>query len=390
MGKTTPRQLILAATATALLLSAASPGCRAQSTVTVYGTIDSYLGSTQLAGRDRTSVVNEGGMSSSNIGFRGAEDLGGNLKAVFDLNGFFSSDTGASGRFPGDTGGGVLFGRAARVGLSGDFGKLEAGSGSTPYFISLIAFNPFGDSSAFSPIFLHTFTGGQFPISSPPMSGGSAAGGADTRMNNMIQYQSPDMGGLRASLQYGMGEVAGDSSKNRISSALFYANGPFGATLSYERDTTSLLVNQAPGVAPNETRQSSWMGGLSYDLGLAKLFAQYEQTRQVFDVANGDRVFKTWQLGSSVPLGQGKVLLSWAHSNISLPAGVSPYTIVTGFARPPASAATTGVNPVRNTVSLGYDYQISRRTDLYGIVMRDQYTGLDNGNSLALGIRHRF
>lgn len=389
MGQSRHIHLALAATI-AGILGVASPASQAQSSVTIYGTIDSYIGSTQLAGRDRTAVVNEGGMSSSNIGFRGSEDLGGNLRAHFDLNGFFSSDTGASGRFPGDTGGGVLFGRAARVGLSGGFGKVDLGSGSTPYFMSLILFNPFGDSSGFSPVFLHTYTGGQFPISSPPMSGGSAAGGADTRMNNMIQYDTPVMGGLRLSLQYGMGEVAGDNGKNRISTALFYTSGPLAMSLAYERDTTSLMVNQAPGVAPNETRQRSWMAGMTYDLGVAKLFGQYEQTRQVFDVANGDRNFKTFQLGSSVPLGNGKVLLSWAHSNIDLPPGVSPYTIVTGFARPPASAATTGVDPVRNTVSLGYDYQISRRTDLYGIYMRDQYTGLSNGNSLALGIRHRF
>jgi predicted porin len=362
----------------------------AQSSVTVYGLVDSYVGSSQLSGRKSAMVLGEGGMSSSNIGFKGSEDLGGNLKANFDLNGFFSSDTGSSGRFAGDVGGGVLFGRASRVGLSGDFGKIDIGSGSTPYFMSMIIFNPFVDSSGFSPIFLHTYTGGQFPISSPPLNGGSTAGGPDTRMNNMIQYDSPVFNGLRLSMQYGFGEVAGDTSKNRMSSAIFYNNGPLALTFAAERDTTSLSVNFAPGIAPNELRQTSYMGGITYDFGVAKLFGQYEQTTKIFDVPNGDYKYKTFQLGSSVPIGMGKILLSWARSKIDLPARVSPYTIVPGFATPPAGTATTGVNPVRNTVTLGYDYQMSKRTDLYAMYMRDQYTGLDSGNSLVFGMRHRF
>jgi len=362
----------------------------AQSSVTIYGTIDAYVGSSQFSGSAHTLGVGDGGMSSSNIGFKGYEDIGGNLKANFDLNGFFTSDTGSSGRFSGDVGGGSLFGRAARVGLSGDFGKVDIGSGSTPYFMSMILFNPFVDSSGFSPIFLHTYTGGQFPISSPPLNGGTVAGGPDTRMNNMIEYDSPVFQGLRLSTQYGFGEVAGHAGKNRLSSAVFYNRGPFALTFAVERDTSSLSVNFAPGITPNELRQSSYMGGITYDFGVAKLFAQYEQTVKVFDVQNGDYHYKTFQLGTSAPLGSGKVLLSWARSQITLPAGVSPYTIITGFATPPASAATSGVNPVRNTVTLGYDYQLSKRTDLYAMYMRDQYTGLESGNSLVIGMRHRF
>lgn len=351
----------------------------AQSSVTVYGTIDAYTGSRQIAGGTRTSVVNDGGLSTSNIGFRGTEDLGGGLKANFDISGFFGTDTGNSGRFAGDT----LFSRRAAVGLAGDFGQVDFGRGSTPYFISLIRFNPFGDSSPFSPIFLHTFTGGQFPMLAPPLNA------PDSGMSNMIQYTTPVMGGVRATLQYGLGEVAGDNSKNRLGGGITYSNGPLDASLVFERNTTALGTL---ATLPNpETKQMSWLGSVNYDFGVAKLSVQYEQTKQEFAAAGTDRNFKTWQLGGSIPAGgTGKVLVSWAHTKIDLPAGVSPYTVVPGFPAVPAGVATSGVNPTRDTVSLGYDYSLSKRTDVYAIAMTDRYTGLANGTSFGLGIRHRF
>ncbi|WP_122781209.1 porin, partial [Pseudomonas viridiflava] len=86
----------------------------------------------------------------------------------------------------------------------------------------------------------------------------------------------------------------------------------------------------------------------------------------------------------------GKVLASWARSNFDLPSGVSPYTVVPGFPTPPVGAATSGVDPQRDTVSVGYDYFLSKRTDVYATIMLDEYTGLANGKSAAMGFRHRF
>lgn len=351
---------------------------QAQSSVTVNGVIDAYVGSRQLSGGTRNSVLNDGGMSTSYFGFKGTEELGDGLKANFELAGFFGSDTGNSGRFANDP----LFARQAKVGLAGSFGAIDAGRNSTPYFISMIMFNPFVDSSAFSPIFLHTYTGGQFPISVPPLNA------LDSGMSNMIQYTMPAIGGVSGSLQYGLGEVAGDASKNRLSGRLHYNNGPLALAFALERSTTSLGTL---ATIPNpENRQTSYMGGVTYDFGMVKLFGQYEQTTQEFNAANTDRKFKTYQLGASVPVGVGKILLSWANTKIDLPPGVSPYTVVPGFPALPAGVATSGVNPKRDTVSLGYDHPLSKRTDLYAVAMADKYTGLSSGNSFGVGIRHRF
>jgi predicted porin len=81
-------------------------------------------------------------MTTSWVGFKGVEDLGGGLKADFALTSFLQADTSASGRFSGDT----MFSRDANVGLSGSFGKVSLGRGLAPSFLPTVIFNPFGDS----------------------------------------------------------------------------------------------------------------------------------------------------------------------------------------------------------------------------------------------------
>ena len=367
--------------AAALLCGLAASTAHAQSNVTVYGQLDATIASRQLSGGVRATKVDDGGMSTSNFGFRGTEELGGNLQAVFDLSGFFTVDTGASGRFTGS--GDALFSRRATVGLVGKFGRIDVGRVGSPYFFSLIFFNPLVDSAVYSPIFLHTYTNGQFPISAPPI------GAPDSGVSNSIAYTSPTINGMNARLQYAPGEVAGDAGKSRISGSLNYNGGPVAMTFAFARDTTALGTL---GTLPvPETRQLALLGGITYDFGLLKLFGQLEKTTQTFALASAERRYTTYQLGASVPVGAGKILASWAHSSIDLPAaGVSPYTLIPGFPGIPVGVATSSVDPRRDTTTVGYDYSLSRRTDLYALFMLDKYTGLTTGKSTAFGIRHRF
>jgi len=79
---------------------------------------------------------------------------------------------------------------------------------------------------------------------------------------------------------------------------------------------------------------------------------------------------RTVQLGTSIPLGQGAILASWANTK--------------------RDGAAIGQDLKRNTASFGYDYNLSKRTDVYAVYMYDKITQQNTGNSLALGIRHRF
>ena len=99
-------------------------GASAQSQVTVYGIVDAAVAHTSnadAAGNGVTKVSSLSGSLPSRIGFRGSEDLGGGLSAVFTLESGFNPDTGTAGQ------GGRLFGRQAWVGLKGSWGTLQIG-----------------------------------------------------------------------------------------------------------------------------------------------------------------------------------------------------------------------------------------------------------------------
>lgn len=127
---------------------------KAQSSTTLYGMVDAYVGATKARGADRAYGVNSGGMQTSYFGIKGTENRGTGLKAIFDLNGFLRPDTGKQGRFDGD----ALFTRNAYVSLQGArLGTVKLGRNTTPYFISTILFNPLVDSFVFSPAIFHTY-----------------------------------------------------------------------------------------------------------------------------------------------------------------------------------------------------------------------------------------
>jgi predicted porin len=113
-------------TAIAIALAAASGAgsAQAQNQVTVYGLIDAalaHLDNADAAGHSVTKMPSLTGSLPSRIGFRGTEDLGGGLTAVFTLESGFNPDVGTLGQ------GGRIFGRQAWVGLRGKWGMLQMG-----------------------------------------------------------------------------------------------------------------------------------------------------------------------------------------------------------------------------------------------------------------------
>src|SRR5450830_1251655 len=126
----------------------------AQSNVQVYGLVDTYVGSIKRSDQtDATAVVNGGGTATSFWGIRDTEDLGGGLKALFVMESFFQSDTGALGRNNTDP----FFSKDSFLGLSGDLGQLTFGRHTLPFHNALIANNPFAGSLQFAPVMLQTW-----------------------------------------------------------------------------------------------------------------------------------------------------------------------------------------------------------------------------------------
>jgi predicted porin len=327
------------------LAAAATAGAHAQN-VTLTGLLDMSAGQFQNAGAAKTSRAESGGMSTSFIGFRGTEDLGGGLKAKFALDHFLRLDTGSPGRFNGD----AFWARDAYVGLSGAFGTTVLGRTTTPLFVSTLLFNAFGDSFGFSPSIRQLFT---------PAAGMPAFLG-DTGWNNSVAYASTDYDGLSWNLAANLSEgAAGARGKNYGANALYF-NGPFAATAAWQH-----VRNGAFGAPAGFSGQTAWQLGSSYQLPVAKLYAQYSDVRTAATVNDKTRI---WNFGASVPMGPGRVLAQY------------------GFAR----ARVSGADTKNNTLTLGYDYTLSKLSDVYAVYMNDKVTGLSAGNTFAGGLRVRF
>jgi predicted porin len=330
--------------AAALLIAGAA---QAQSSVTLTGLADMYVGSMRMAGdATRSSTVGSGGMTTSWVGAKGVEDLGGGLKAGFNFTSFMRMGTGDYGRFPGDT----FWSRDANITLSGGFGTFTLGRWMAPNFLPTILFNPFGDSFVFSPLVLHA----DVPLFNA--TGWTGTTPSDTGWSSQLAYTTPELGGLKATLQY---QFRGAEKGHNVGANLLYFSGPLALTAFYERAQVNNPV--ATRFADVSTR-TNWMLGGTYDFSVAKLFLTYGQSKNnVSDVK-----IKTTQLGASAPLGPGKLLASVAQSKNS------------------------GMDKTRRTITVGYDYLLSKRTDVYANVMHDRITDFKSGTSFGVGLRHQF
>jgi predicted porin len=311
----------------------------AQTSVKLYGTLDGSVGSFNSPGGTASTQVSSGAMTTSFIGFSGSEDLGGGLSAKFALETFLRVDDGKSGRGP-DIPGllDTFWARQAFVGLSGNFGSVGVGRQSSPLFISTLLFNAFGPSFGFSPSTRHYYV-------SPTVTG-------DTEWSNSVSYQSPNVGGLSASMLYAFGERNGG---NNIGANLLYFAGPFAATVVYE----SVKKNQTTLFDTSSDDTKIWQLGASYDFGAAKVFAQYGQVKNE-TVPNK---FKISGVSAVVPVGAGKVLAAYSQVN-------------------------PDIGLKQTTYSLAYDYNLSKRTDVYVAAMVDKQG--PSATSYAVGIRHQF
>jgi predicted porin len=326
----------LGAAGAALFVAA---GAQAQSSVSLYGLIDMGAGRFESPGAKEVWRAESGNMTTSYIGLKGTEDLGGGLKARFTFEHFLRADTGAAGRYGAD----AFWARNANVGLDGYFGTSLLGRNTTPLFVSTLLFNPFGDSFGFSPSIRHYFLGAVL---------------GDSGWSNSLRYTSANLGGVTIGL---MGNLAeGPAPGKNLSASLLYFSGPLAAAVVWQD-----VANGAPLAPAGFDGQSTLQLGLSYNLEVVKFFGQYGEVRTD---ATADTKTRLYQFGFSVPVGPGLVLASYGN----------------------AEAETAGLSTTRKTLSLGYDHYLSKNTDVYAVLMNDQATGLSTGTTAAAGIRLRY
>lgn len=335
----------------ALAVLAASGAAMAQSSVTLYGIVDAYVGSlknglsTTAGGAANINAlsqtgVNSGGLNTNRWGLKGSEDLGGGLKANFQLEQGFAVDAGTGNGLATST----QFDRQAWVGLSGGFGEVKFGKTWTAYDLFRGSVNNTANLNL-------SVTGDVF----------KAAGGDYTsNQGNQIQYATPVFSGVSAAVGYSFGEnkTTTTSATDTLSLHVKYAAGPLVVGYAY----------QSEEVANAKDTDYNFFGG-SYDFGVAKLVGGYNRTTRA-----GDSKDSEYQLGVSAPFGPTTVYFGYASGK----------TKVAGTTTEKAS----GYNLVAS-------YALSKRTDVYAGVKsatEKNGAGVKQGElrQVALGLRHVF
>lgn len=318
----------------------------AQTQVSIYGVVDAFAGRTATASAPQAVTgLTSGGMITSFYGFSGTESLGGGMKAQFQLEGFFRGDTGEAGRFPGE----ATFARNANVGLGGGFGLVRLGRIGNPLFVAAGQINPFGPSTRFSPLINQVFTA----------AGGNATLG-DTGWSNSIQYASNPIYDTTFIAQYSLGEQTGAHNNNWAAVAK-YVGKELAVTAGAQN------VRFGPGLTAAAPAQRTYLAAASYDFKAIKLFASYTE----HETKVSERDAHSVHAGFTVPSlgGAGRWMVAWSRLTEEAKA-------VPEFHR--------------DTAAIGYDYNLSSRTDIYAVLMYDKISNAAKGNTYIGGIRHRF
>jgi predicted porin len=331
------KKLALVAAMTAAFTSVA----QAQSNITIYGRLNTSIERIDLDGETSTEVRN----NASRIGFKGVEDIGNGLKAQFVIEHGFESDTGAQSQT-------AFWARESNVGLSGNFGTVRLGN----FFVSE-AYYATADY-----VSMHNHDTGLSSDAFYAFNFNLASG----KMQNAIAYTSPVISGFRADAQ--ITEDNDNAGGRRVALAGNYDAGPLHLGAGYEdfNDVKSFAIR-----------------GL-YEMGAITLGGYIEQN-------SGD---------IAVDTGLGTVIVDAGRLNIRVSAmytmGASEFHANYGNAGELDDIEDSGAQQY----TLGYNYNLSKRTKVYGYYTSIQSDGafgaglygfgVEDFSTLAVGIRHNF
>ncbi|MFB9125086.1 porin [Paraburkholderia dipogonis] len=344
----------------------------AQSSVTLYGIVDTgigyqssqapSLGSTS-GGKSKVNMIN-GVWAGSRFGLKGAEDLGAGTKAIFQLESGFNSATGAQQYTN------AMFGRQAWVGVTNPtYGTLQAGRQYTAYYSMLSPYSP------------TTWLTGFY---------GAHAGDVDAldtiyRANNSLVYTSPKLYGFTFSGSYSLGGVPGSLNRGSTwSGAVQYIQGPVGLAVGFMRINNSTLGGGAYGADSTVSNNGAQPGVSAVTNGY-----QTAQAQQRFAVTGGYNFGGGWDVSAAysnvqyIPgvgssfrdtaiFNTGGVVLHWKPT-------VS-WDFATGYSYTRATKANGITSSAQyQQVNLSEYYSLSKRTGLYAL----QAFQRTNGNTLG-------
>jgi predicted porin len=370
----------------------------AQSSVTLYGQVGVAYGAQKttttvstVAGAVVTpttnATVSSSGMRANDIsasrwGMRGTEDLGGGMRATFNIESGFNANDGT-----GFGGGGSIFSRRSVVGIGGGFGEISFGRELTPAVFIAGGYDVDG---------IETFS------TTRHLAHGTGVGG-HFRRSNAINYVSNNMGGLVVRAQY-----AGNSSKaaNNLAGGATtttkagdsgmglsanYANGPLSVGFAIDQGKGTTAVSTP--ASTTGSKYDGWYLGVGYNMGVANLMANFSQVKSQAittpDLAD-HATTKQWNIGATVPMGAVTLMASVGRNTLSGSNGA-------------AGVANTRMTGSGTDFMLGANYALSKRTTVYartGSIDKAGTTSSLNGvrtgtgtmktTGTVVGLRHVF
>ncbi|MGF6505688.1 porin [Paraburkholderia sp. 32] len=373
----------------------------AQSSVTLYGVLDESVQYVNNATPHGGSLVQMfgGNLQGNRFGLKGTEDLGGGLKAIFQLENGFDINSGKLGQ------GGLMFGRQAYVGLTGDsWGTFTAGR----------QYDPLVDM-------IQPLTGDNYFGSTFATPGDVDNNDNSFRVNNSLKYVSPVWSGFQVEGMYALGGVAGATGSGQTwAGAATYATGPFSVAGGYLR-TDNASTNLPVRTGWNSTT----VPGATFDTNFpdnAGINQAYTTAKSI-SIASAAAQYVTGPLTANLSYSNARYKPD-AQSAFTSTQIFNVGRVYVGYQITPAALLGIGYAYTRGTgdavatynqVSLGGDYSLSKRTDLYTVAawqhasgqQRDPATGAlvsstasigsygnqsstNNQVMVSVGIRHKF
>jgi predicted porin len=312
-----------------LLAAVCASGAFAQSSVTVYGRLNVTVESIKIGDGDRQGDVHN---NSSRIGFKGTEDLGGGLKAGFQIEHGFDPTTGTANA--------QFWGRQAEVNLSGGFGTVRLGTWTPDSYYATSDYigmhnHETGDSS-------DAFYASNFVTT------------------NKVGYVTPNLSGFQAFVAVAESDQTSPNPNRHekfYDFAAYYDAGPLHLGLGADKEGDGKQVA---------------IRGL-YEMGAFTVGALFQHDSGLTCVGDGRNYFRV----------SGMYAM-----------GASEFHVNVGRANECGSGLTAVDASTQWT--LGYNYNLSKRTKVYGYYTKVQgdgaihYVGADGYDAFALGIRHNF
>lgn len=314
----------------------------AQSSVTLYGILDTGINFTSNAAGHRAWQMVSGDVSETRFGLKGTEDLGGGLSAIFTLENGTNLNNGQLNE------GGRLFGRQAFVGVSSStYGTFSMGR---QYDATVDLWSPFtGAGNVIGDLAAHPFDNDNADY--------------DYRFNNSVKYVSPTLYGFQFEGVYGFSNATNFANNRAYSAAVSYAAGPFSAAVAYMRQNGTNLTT-AGAIAGDGVFTASHQQNI--DAGVKWTFSDSANVAVAYSHVD---VYNPTANGYAPNLGSA-TWNSWKFDNIEINGQYffTPVLFIAGaytFTHGNLADAVSGSSQNWHQLSLMLNYSLSKRTSVY-------------------------